>query len=157
HLLVHDLAVLDHESPQLLADEAAEKEVVLPAREAVARVERDAARRERGRPLDDGALHSRRFGLVADRRAVVVDAVGHRGPAVVLPGLDAVELVAAARAVLGLPELPRDGVERETLRVAVAVAPDRRVRSGPADEGVVFRRAAVVHHAVHLARGPREA
>ena len=88
--------------------------------------------------------------LSADRRAVVVDAVGDDRPAVVAPGLDAVELVAAARAVLRGPELARHRVEREPLGVAVAVAPDAGESARAPHEGVVLRHAAVVEHAVDL-------
>src|SRR5262245_34089572 len=48
-------------------------------------------------------------------------------------------------------------MEGEPLRVAVAVAPDRRVRSRAPDERVVLGDAPVRHHAVDLARGERQA
>src|SRR5690606_31234497 len=81
----------------------------------------------------------------------VVGAVADHGPAVVLALLDEVELVAALRAVLRLPERVRLGVPNETLRVAVAVAPDLRQRAGAADERIVVRHGAVVVQADDLA------
>src|SRR5262249_58380480 len=53
--------------------------------------------------------------------------------------LDDVDLVAAARPVLVLPQLPGHGMERETLGIAVAVAPDLGLGGRPADEGIVRR------------------
>ena len=53
----------------------------------------------------------------------------HDRPAVVLARLDQVQLVAARRTVLGLPQLVGDRIERQALRVAVAVAPDRADRA----------------------------
>src|SRR5205085_6763660 len=79
------------------------------------------------------------------RRAVVYD-----GPAVVLPLLDDVQLVAAAgavksrRAVLGLEQEIRTGLPVNPLRVAVAVRPDFGPRVLLTDERVVGRHGAVV-------------
>src|SRR5207245_2288818 len=53
------------------------------------------------------------------------------------------DLVAAARAVFDLPEIAGSRVDRETLRIAVAVAPDFRLRIGAADKWIVCRRRAV--------------
>src|SRR5690606_22758163 len=71
----------------------------------------------------------------------------------VAAGLDAIELVAAARAVLGGPKIAGDGMERDALGVAVAVAPDRGQRAGSGDMGIVGRHAAVVVDAVDFAIG----
>src|SRR5262249_10383851 len=74
----------------------------------------------------------------------VVRAVTDDGPAVVLALLDEVDLVAALRAVLGLPERARGGGERETLRIAVAPAPDLGQRALPSAERIGLRNRAVV-------------
>ncbi|MCY1514139.1 hypothetical protein D9M68_486680 [compost metagenome] len=61
-----------------------------------------------------------------------------------------VDLVAALRAVLRHPEAAVGG-ERRALAVAMAVAPYLGQRARLADEGVVFRHAAVLGDAHHLA------
>ena len=63
-----------------------------------------------------------------------------------------VDLVAAHRADLRLPELARLGIEREAVAVAVAVREDLGTCAAPADERVVGRNAAVVPNAQRLAR-----
>src|SRR5262245_43542987 len=49
------------------------------------------------------------------------------------------------------PELAALGIERRTLHVAVAVAPDLGLRAGAFDERVVRRHRSVRCHADHLA------
>ena len=61
--------------------------------------------------------------MVRDRRAVVVFAVGARRPAVIAAFLDEVQLVAACRTVLDLPQ-PAIGIEIHGENVAVAPTPD---------------------------------
>src|SRR5262249_59617436 len=80
---------------------------------------------------------------LVDLGAVVVDAVADPWPAVILALLDEVDLVAAARPVLVLPQLPGHGVEREPLGIAVAVAPDLGHGGRLADEGIVRRSRAI--------------
>ena len=113
----------------------------------VAGVEHDAARRDGRRVVDDRLLHA--------RLAALGDAGLHahrdHAPAVVLARLDDVDLVAALRAVLRLPQLAADRIPRQALRIAMAVAPDRRQRAGLADERVVLRHRAVVVDAMDLA------
>src|SRR5215207_10237525 len=91
----------------------------------------------------------RRFGDVA---AVVVPAPAHQRPAVVLARLGDVDLVAAHRPVLDLPEGARLRMDRRGLDVAVAVGPDLRARIAAADEGVVLRHGAVRVDAQNLAQ-----
>tara|TARA_B110000483_G_scaffold91477_1_gene112935 strand:- start:702 stop:911 length:210 start_codon:yes stop_codon:yes gene_type:complete len=67
--------------------------------------------------------------------------------------LDDVQLVAAARTVLGFPQLAGAGIEGEALGIAVAVGPDGFVGSRRVVEGVVGGDAPVVEEAVDLAIG----
>src|SRR5262245_9412387 len=59
----------------------------------------------------------------------------HR-PAVILPRLRYVDLVAATRSVLRLPQLSRRRVDRQSFLAAMPVRPDLRQRSGLAAEGI---------------------
>ena len=104
---------------------------------AVARVEGDARRRDHRRPVRDGVGE---FGMGRRRRgcrAVIMLAPAHHRPTVVAPRLRDVELVAAHRAELGLPQLAARWVDGGALRVAMAVGPDLRPRILLTDEGVV--------------------
>ena len=85
---------------------------------------------------------------VADRGSVVA-AVAHPRPAVVAAGDDAVQLVAALRAVLVHPEFVGPGADRRALRVAVPVAPD--LRPGAGDGRVVGRDGSIAADPDHLA------
>ena len=87
-------------------------------------------------------------------RGAVGAAVAHLGPAVVAAGLDAVEFVAALRAVLVHPQLRSARAQRRALGVAVAVGPD--LRAGLAHPGVARRDAAVAVEADDLAQGAVE-
>jgi len=90
-------------------------------------------------------------GRVADLSARILDAIADRRPAVVAAGERAVQLVAAARAVLVGPQLARIRVERRALYVAVPVGPDLRQRAGTIHERIVGRHLAVALDAHHLA------
>ena len=81
-------------------------------------------------------------------------AVAHLGPAVVAPGDDAVEFVAALGAVFVHPQLAGTGTQGRPLRVAVAVGPD--LRAGLADARVALRDAAVAVEPDDLAEGAVE-
>ena len=81
-------------------------------------------------------------------------AVAHLGPAVVAPGDDAVEFVAALGAVLVHPQLAGTGTQGRPLRVAVPVGPD--LRAGLADARVALRDAAVAVEPDDLAEGAVE-
>jgi hypothetical protein len=80
---------------------------------------------------------------LADLLAAVLATVGDHGPAIVLPRLRQVDLVAAARTVLDLPQLPGIGVKGRALGIAVAIRPDLGARAGAPNERVVRRNAAV--------------
>ena len=68
-------------------------------------VERHPGGRDRGHPVPDRLLHAGLLRALVDLGAAVVDAVADHRPAVVLALLDDVDLVAAARPVLVLPQL----------------------------------------------------
>src|SRR5690606_11522132 len=90
-----------------------------------------------GIPVVDGLLEMRGCGRgAADGPAGVLDAEGLDGPAVVLAAAAAVQLVAAAGAVLDDPEAALR-VERQRLDVAVADRPDLGPGIGAAGERVV--------------------
>src|SRR5215204_1377767 len=114
--LCRHLAAAHFEAAQLLATERRDEQVVLPARILLAVGERHAARRDGRRVVGDRLFHAHFFtpgdaGLVAHR---------DDAPAVVLPFADDVDLVAALRSVLGLPELTGDRIPGQALRVPVA-------------------------------------
>ena len=85
---------------------------------------------------------------VADRVSVVAS-VAHERPAVVAARDDAVQLVAALRAVLVHPEFVRAGADRRALWISVPVAPD--LRPGAGDGRVAGRDGAVAADPDHLA------
>ena len=68
-------------------------------------------------------------------------------PSVVPARLDAIELVAALRAMFVRPDVAGLRMNREPLHVAVSVTPDLRPRAGAAHERVVRRHAPVVMEA----------
>src|SRR4029077_20268500 len=84
-------------------------------------------------------------------RARVLTPVTDNRPAVVLPRLDDVDLVAAVRALLARPEVAVHRIEREALLVPLPERVDLRTESRAADERVVLRHRAVVIHADDLA------
>ena len=73
-----------------------------------------------------------------DRTALVFDAVGDGRPAVVAPLPRHVQFVAAARAVLDLPQFSGRRVQRRCLHVAMAVGPDLGPHVGLAHERIVL-------------------
>src|SRR5262245_3100843 len=95
-----------------------------PRRKQLAAVERHAGRSDRRHPILDRLLHAGLFAAPVDFRAAVIDAVADHRPAVVLAGLRNVDLIAAARTVLVHPQLAARRLDRRTLRIAMAIAPD---------------------------------
>jgi hypothetical protein len=132
----------------------------VPRRKQLPVVERDAGRRDIGRPEIDRLLHSVLRGLVTvDRLARVFAAVADHGKPVVLPLLHRVDLVAAARTVLARPQLAGARMNRHALDVAKAERVDLRMRAGAGDKRVVLRHRSVridpqdlAHVAVELLR-----
>ena len=53
-----------------------------------------------------------------------LDAMADHSPSVVASGLEAIQLISAARPVLGFPQLAGRGIERQALGIAMAVSPD---------------------------------
>src|SRR5690606_34543966 len=113
------------------------------AREAIALVDDEAGGGDHRVPRDDGRLEFGARRVARDVAQVVVAAFRDLGPAVVLAGLDEVELVAAARAHLVRPEAPL-GVEGEAEHVAMAHGPELTRHTAALAEGVVVGDAAVV-------------
>src|SRR5262245_13147550 len=150
-LLLNHLVAVNFEPHQGLAGQRADKEVAAPRREQIAGQERHARRCDRRHPVPQRLLHSRLVRALVDLGAAVVDAVADHRPTVILALLDNVDLVAAARAVFVLPQLACGGVQRETLRIAMAVAPDFRFGAGLAGERIVGRHRAIRPDADDLA------
>src|SRR5581483_4358033 len=92
----------------------------------------------------------------ADRAAVVIDTEAHDRPAVIAAFADDVDLIAAFRAVLLLPQFVRPRIEREPFRISRAVGPDLRRNALLADKGIVRRRFSVRRDADDLADGVHE-
>src|SRR5690606_30114056 len=101
--LVRLLSVEAHADERLGGD-AADEAVAAEAREAIALVDDEAGGGDHRVPRDDGRLEFGARRVARDVAQVVVAAFRDLGPAVVLAGLDEVELVAAARAHLVRPE-----------------------------------------------------
>ena len=145
---MRDAPALHLEASQRGAAEPGHEEIVAPVRIAGAFVEMDPAGRDGGVPVHDGGLHS----FVCGPGDTRLEAVRDHGPAVVVAGLQDIQLVAAHRPVLGLPEEAAHGIDREALGIAMAVGPDRRHGAGASHERVVGRHASVVVDTVHLAQ-----
>ena len=129
------LIAADADVDQCLCPTARRERVALPLREQVARVDDQPAGRDRRIPADLRRLEAVAWPVVRDVHAVVIAAVRHVRPAIVAAGQDEVDLVAAARAHLSLPQPPVRR-EREAKGVAMAGAPGfrgRQVRPGPGD------------------------
>src|SRR5262249_47081691 len=150
-LLLDHLVAVELEPRQELADQRADEEVAAPGRQQIAGVERHPGRGDRGHPVLERLLHALLVRALVDFGAAVVDAVADHRPAVILALLDQVDLVAAPRPMLVLPQLSGHGVEREPLGIAVAVAPDLRLGGGLAGEGIVRRNGAIGPDANDLA------
>src|SRR6185436_3379731 len=88
----------------------ADEQIAAPRRQQVAGVEGHARRCNRGHPIADRLLHAVLARAVVDLGAAVIDAEADDRPAVVLALVDDVDLIAAARPVLVLPQLAAGGV-----------------------------------------------
>src|SRR5262249_7805837 len=130
--LLQQALLLDHlvagplEPHQDLAGERADKDVAAPGGKQVACGEGHSGWGDRGHPVPDRLLHAFLAHALVDPGAVVVDAIADHRPAVVPATFDHVDLVAATRPVLMLPQPSGRRIEREPLRIAVAIAPDFR-------------------------------
>src|SRR5688572_5222917 len=130
---------------------AADERVALPIRELVARVDREARGCDRRHPVDDRILESFARKPFRLPRAGIRAARADERPAVVHAGLQYVDLVAAVRALLALPELARRRMHDETLRAAMPERIDLGLVALAAGKGIVSRHAAVVVQAQDLA------
>ena len=88
--------------------------------------------------------------------ATIIHSVGDDRPAVILATLESVNLVTAARAMLGLPKGTRCWVSNQPLRVAIAVGPDRRIRVRLAGKGVILGDSSVIMDAVNFTIRPAQ-
>src|SRR5262245_5871714 len=123
-LLARHAVTLERETHQARRAQAADEQVAAPGGNGPGRVELHARGCDDRVPVIHGLLGAFARGhRTRDRHPRILDAVRDFGPAVVAAALDAVELVAAARAVLDLPQLPLR-IERCSLDVAMAERPD---------------------------------
>src|SRR6202035_1686059 len=74
---------------------------------------------------------------LTDRGARIVDPVHDHWPAVILAFLDDVELVAAARTMLGFPQTAGSRIERQAFLAPGAIGPDLGQRAWLDDERIV--------------------
>src|SRR5690606_1062754 len=102
-----------------------------------AAVDGHARGRDHRVPVVHGLLHPGCLRALMDGGAGVLLSIADGGPAVVLAGLGAVELVAALGTHLDGPQ-PAMAVERGGLDVAVADGPDLRLRTRRVHVRVVF-------------------
>src|SRR5215813_6452408 len=142
-LLGADRFAVDLEPHQQRGGKRTDEQVAAPGRKQVAGVKSHAGRSDRRHPVLDRLLHPLLVCALVNPGAIVVDAVADHRPAVVLARLGNVDLVAAARAMLVLPQLPGLGIERRALRIAVAIAPDLRLGACPIYEWIVGRHRSV--------------
>ena len=124
--------------------------IALPAGKQVALVDDQASRGNDGNPegLGRGEIGARV--VSGDRPAVVMVSLGHERPAVVGARLDQVELVAAHRSHLDLPETPLS-VPVDAQRIAVAQRPYLRLDAAFAGKRVAREGGAVVVQSDYLA------
>ena len=144
---------------KLRAAQAADEGVTLPVAEAPARVERQTARRDAGRPVQPRILHARRRRAcehrpesVAGPCSAVGPPVGDHWPAEIAAGFHDVDLIPAQRAVIDAPQRPCAGMHRHSRRVAYAEGVDFGVVTRFVDERIVGGHGAIVVEAQDLAR-----
>ena len=126
-----------------------------PVRKRVARVQRQTGGASGGHPDLARLGHALGVGASMDGATrAVIHAIAHHRPAVIGPGFDQVQLVAALGAVLGQPQVAGGCVDDHALGVAVAVAPDIVEGFILSNKGVVGRDAAILpqahYHAVMI-------
>src|ERR1043166_807865 len=105
-----------------LGRHAAHQRRSLPRRKHRAVIEGQIAWRDDRRPVDHRLREIAARVGTRDRYTVVVDGVRDKRPAVVLPGLDQIELVASSRSVLDFPQ-PAIRREGETVRRSMTRGP----------------------------------
>src|SRR5690606_17636739 len=144
------LFAVDLDAHERLRRQSADERVALPRWKLAARVEHQARRRDHRVPERGGRSEIRPRVVVGDPAAVVVIAVRDQRIAVVRAAPDEVQLVAAARTHLNVPE-PPFAVERETERIPVPQGPDLRGDAALLGERIVLGHGAVIVEAHDLA------
>ena len=119
-LLGDDPACVSRESREVCAAQRSDEEIVGELRYPLTAIERDPGGRDRRRIEDDRRHHAR------SRRGAL-----NHWPAIVRSRLNDVDLVVAARSVLGFPEIAGDRVPVDALRIAVTVGEHGRTESVP--------------------------
>src|SRR5581483_3931633 len=156
-LLQHDAAVFDRDPIQVPLRHRADQQAAAPLRKLIASIDKEAAWCDGRRPHPYRLLHAVPLDdALADRAAVVLPPVGDDRPSVIRAFLDDVQLVSAKRSVLRLPEHACDRIERESLRIAMTVAPDFRPCVLGCNKGIVRRHAAIVRETQNLAGVSRQ-
>src|SRR4030095_14947982 len=138
-LLTSNLFTFHCQSHEVRAAETTDKEAVLPRGKQLARIEDHTARRDVRIPVVTRLLHA--FLLLdaaGDGRALILDAVRDRRPAVVLALARDVALVPAARAVPDFPQFTCRRIQRSRLHVAMAERPDLGPHAFFPDERIVL-------------------
>lgn len=129
---------IEREPHQHLPGERAGERAAFPRRKQRVVIERHAGWGDRGHPVFDGLLHALFRSALVNLRSVVVDAVADHRPSVVLASANDVDLVAAFRSVFDFPKDAGGGIDREALRVAVAVTQISGLASGRPTNGLSF-------------------
>src|SRR5687767_8852937 len=106
---------VERDAVESLGLHPADQSRAAPLREHLPLVEHEIARSDNRRPVDHRLGKFRARVVTWNFYAVVVRRVRDLGPAIVLAGLDQVQLIAASRAVLEFPQ-PAVRCERETIR-----------------------------------------
>ena len=133
-----------------LRRKAADQRIAAPLRELAAVVEQQVRRRDHGVPPYGRRRELGPRVVVGNDLAVVVIAVADDRIAVVRAAPHLIQLIAAHRPHLDVPE-PALRVEREAEQVAMAERPDLRRHAAAIRERVVARHAAVLVEPQHLA------
>ena len=133
------------DAKQRARGQRAHEQVVLPPRELVAGVEHEARRADRRHPEHARVVHARRANTACRRRACRCSC----GPSTRAASRSCgraqdVDLVAAHRTDLRLPQFAGLGMNRQAVAVAMTVGEDLRLGAGAADERIVRRHRAVV-------------
>src|SRR5207249_4136814 len=129
---------------------ATDEDIAFPFGETVAGVERHAGNSDRWHPEHDRRFEALMRGLLRLPWPLVRTSVTHDGPAIVAPGPDDVDLVAAIRTIFVLPNFAGSRMNRQTERRAMTHRVDLGPVSVAADEGIVGRNTAVIAKPQHF-------
>src|SRR3984885_8971686 len=130
---------VENQADQEFSVERADKDISLPVRKHVSRVEQHSARADVRIPIVNGLLGAVLYlSAVADHVAGILAAVGNVRPAVIFSGADNIDLVATHGTVFILPEFSRCGIDRQAFGIAMAVGIGFRENGGYAEERIVL-------------------